>query len=73
MGRLDEAMAEYRRTIQVDPEGRRTHHGLGMCLQARAELDEAMAEYRRAIQLDSKLAVAHNALGKCLQARDGST
>ena len=54
-GRLDEAMAEFRRAIELDPKSWPwPTTQLGECLQARAELDEAMAEYRRAIELDPK-------------------
>ena len=53
---LDEAMAEYRRAIQLDSKLAVAHNALGECLQARDELDEAIAEYRRAIELESKAA-----------------
>jgi serine/threonine-protein kinase len=62
-GQLDEAMAEYRRAIQLDPKGAPAHYFLGRCWQDRGQFDEAMAEYRRAIQLDPKLALAH--LAQC--------
>jgi tetratricopeptide (TPR) repeat protein len=68
-GQLDEAMAEYRRAIELDPKGASSHYKLGICWHARGRLDEAMAENRRAIELDPKGGAAHNGLGMCWQAR----
>ncbi len=39
-GQLDEAMAEYRRAIEVDPKGGAAHFKLGLCWQARGRLDQ---------------------------------
>jgi tetratricopeptide (TPR) repeat protein len=69
MGRLDKAMAEFRRAIELDPKAASAHHLLGLCWQAKGELDKAMAEFRRAIELDPKAAWAHFQLGLCWQAR----
>jgi serine/threonine-protein kinase len=68
-GQLDEAMAEFRRTIQLDPNADWAHRQLGLCFQARGQFAEAMAEYRRAIVLDPTWAGAHHQLGRCWQAR----
>jgi Tfp pilus assembly protein PilF len=68
-GRLDEAMAEYRRAIAVDPKYTQAHLNLGNSLYAKNRLDEAMAEYRQAITLDPKSALAHNNLGTVLHAK----
>jgi tetratricopeptide (TPR) repeat protein len=68
-GQFDEAMAEFRRAVELDPKGAPAHHHLGMCLQARGQLDEAMAEYGRAIELEPKGDAAPHQLGMCLQAR----
>ena len=55
-GKLDEAIAEYRKAIELDPKN-------AVCPQqprhrpaaTRAVLDEAIAEYRKAIELDPKM------------------
>jgi tetratricopeptide (TPR) repeat protein len=65
-GQLDEAMAEFRRAIALDPKGGLAHYELGLCLQAKCQLDEAMAEYRRAIELDPHRGLAYDCLAGVL-------
>jgi tetratricopeptide (TPR) repeat protein len=65
-GRLDEAMAEFRRAIELDPKGAPAHHQLGTCLQDRGRLDEAMAEFRRVSDLDPGAGTAHESLALAL-------
>ncbi len=66
-GQLDEAMAEFRRAIELEPDRAQAHIGLGTCLHAKGQFDEAMAEFRRAIELEPK-GRAHHGLGMCWQA-----
>jgi tetratricopeptide (TPR) repeat protein len=68
-GQLDEAMAEFRRAIELDSKWSPDHYMLGRCWEARGRLDEAMAEFRRAIELDPREARAHDMLGRCWEAR----
>jgi superkiller protein 3 len=65
-GKLDEAIAECRQAIALDPKLAESHNGLGSALRGQGKLDEAIAEYRKVIALDPKNALAHNTLGFAL-------
>jgi serine/threonine protein kinase/cytochrome c-type biogenesis protein CcmH/NrfG len=65
-GKLDGAIAEYRKAIELDPKNAWAHNVIGAALYHQGKLDEAIAEYRKAIELDPKLALAHNNLGSAL-------
>ena len=53
---LDEAIAEFKKAIELDPKDAIAHYNLGIALQAKNHLDEAIAEYRKAIELDPNYA-----------------
>ena len=53
-GKLDEAIAEYRTAIRLQPDDADAHTNLGIALRKQGKLDEAIAEYRAAIRLKSK-------------------
>jgi tetratricopeptide (TPR) repeat protein len=65
-GRLDEAMAEYRCVIDLDPKGALAHFQLGTWWEARGQLDEAMAEYRLAVEFDPRGGPGHEKLAESL-------
>ena len=52
---LDEAIAEYRKAIELDPKYAPAHYNLGNALRAKNQLDEAIAEYKKAIDLQADL------------------
>jgi tetratricopeptide (TPR) repeat protein len=62
-GRQEEAVAEYQRAIELDPQGALPHHGLGNVYVDQGRQEEAVAAYQRAIELDPKLAAPHHGLG----------
>jgi CHAT domain-containing protein/Flp pilus assembly protein TadD len=64
--RWTEAIAAYRRAIQLDPNLAVAHNNLGTALAQQGRLQEAEDAYRRAIQLDANLASAYNNLGEVL-------
>jgi eukaryotic-like serine/threonine-protein kinase len=65
-GKLDEAIAEYRKAIDLDPKYPYAHCNLGNVLAKQNKPDEAIAEYRKAIDLDPKNAISHFNLGVAL-------
>jgi CHAT domain-containing protein/tetratricopeptide (TPR) repeat protein len=66
-GRLNEAIAAYRRAIQIDPNLAVAHNNLGIVLARQGRLQEAADAYREAIRLDPNLANAYNNLAEVLQ------
>jgi superkiller protein 3 len=52
LGRLDEAVASYRRAIELDPKSVAPHYNLAIALGQQKKVDDSVASYRRAIELD---------------------
>ncbi|PYL74702.1 MAG: hypothetical protein DMF27_13955, partial [Verrucomicrobia bacterium] len=50
-GQLDQAIAHYRRAIDIWPDYVDAHYNLGGAYIEKGEIDEALAEYRRAIEI----------------------
>ena len=66
-GKLDEAVACYRRALELKPDYAEAHNNLGNALKDQGKLDEAVACYRRALELKPDFAEAHNNLGIALK------
>src|SRR5262249_54824544 len=62
----DEAIAEYREAIDIDPKYAEAYYNLGRALWAKRKVDDAIAAYRKAIAIDAKDAEFHWALGSAL-------
>jgi serine/threonine protein kinase len=56
--RPDEAIACYRKAIELEQKNAVAHSGLGTALYGKGQVDEAFASWRRAIALDPKNAEA---------------
>jgi SAM-dependent methyltransferase len=65
-GRLDEAAAQYRRVLAIDPNFAEACSNLGVVLAAQGRLEEAAALYRRAIALKPGLIDIHRNLIRVL-------
>ncbi|HET90452.1 MAG TPA: tetratricopeptide repeat protein, partial [Chloroflexi bacterium] len=63
LGRHDEALAAYRRAVELDPDYATPHNGLGNVYSDLGRHDEAIAAYHRAVELDPEDAYPHNGLG----------
>ncbi|RMH23522.1 MAG: tetratricopeptide repeat protein [Acidobacteria bacterium] len=69
-GRLDDALAAYRRAAASRPEDPRGLLGVASVLERRGQTRAAMEHYRQALRVDGELALAHLNLG-ALHARLG--
>lgn len=62
-GRPEEAITEFQRAVEVDPEYAAAHLNLGYAYDRQGQIEEAVAEYRKAIELEPGNVFAHNNLG----------
>jgi tetratricopeptide (TPR) repeat protein len=65
-GRLDEAIEQYERALEMKPDLAEAHSNLGLALKARGDLREATRHYLIALEIDPALPDAHNNLGVIL-------
>ena len=49
-GKVDDAIAEYRAALRLDPDSPEAHLNLGIALVVKGKLDEAIAEFREAFR-----------------------
>jgi tetratricopeptide (TPR) repeat protein len=66
-GRLDEAVAEFRQSLRLNPSSAPTQYNLGFALSVLGRRDEAVVAFEEALRLDPDYAQAHNNLGALLQ------
>ena len=67
IGRLDDAVASYRRALAIKPDLTEAYNNLGFVLRDLGRLDDAVASYRRALEIKPDFAIAHNNLGLALR------
>jgi Flp pilus assembly protein TadD len=65
-GKLDEAIAQFRRVQEINPNPVDAQANLGDALLQKKQLDEAIVHYQRAIQIKPDDARAHYNLGNAL-------
>ena len=66
-GRFDEALAEGKRSIELDPLSPIINTNLGTTLLYSRRYDEAIAQLRKTLEIDPTFYYARNALGEALQ------
>jgi tetratricopeptide (TPR) repeat protein len=62
----EEAIAAYRKAIELKPDLPKAHYNLGNALRKQGKLEGAIPAYRKAIELKSDYAEAHTNLGLAL-------
>ncbi|MBN2020629.1 MAG: tetratricopeptide repeat protein [Sedimentisphaerales bacterium] len=60
LGRLDEAIEQYRQALKINPAYAKAHNNLGCALRDKRQTDEALAEFERAIKIEPDYAEAQN-------------
>jgi len=55
-GQLDKAIAQFRQSLQLDPDSARTYWHLGAALAARGATQDAIEHLRRSVELDPAVA-----------------
>jgi protein O-mannosyl-transferase len=71
-GRLDEAIANYRKALEINPNYVETHNNIGILLAQSGRTDEAIAHYRKALEINPNYVETHNNIG-ILLAQSGRT
>ncbi len=67
VGRLDEAVAGCRRSLEIDAAYAEAHFNLAVILRAQGHVDEALQSCKRALAIRPDYVEAHNNLGILLQ------
>jgi tetratricopeptide (TPR) repeat protein len=65
-GRIEEAVAEYSRALEINAADPEAHNDLGLALQRQGNLERAIAEHREAIWIEPEFPEAFNGLGVSL-------
>jgi predicted O-linked N-acetylglucosamine transferase (SPINDLY family) len=62
-GRINEAMANFQRAVQLEPDNAQVCNNLGIALAQQGKIDEAAICFHRAVRVRPDFAEAHNNLG----------
>jgi tetratricopeptide (TPR) repeat protein len=67
LGRVDEAVASFRRSLAIKPDYADAHSNLGNALRILGRLEDSVRSCRQAIEIEPDFAVAHSNLGIALK------
>jgi Flp pilus assembly protein TadD len=67
--KLDEAIEQYRKALEIDANYQDAWHGLGMALFNRGRVDDAIEAAKKLIELDPDDILAHTSLSMFYQAQ----
>jgi len=68
--KLDEAIENYKKALEVDANYQDALHGLGMALFNSGRVDEAIATAKRLIEIDQDDILAHTSLSMFYQSQN---
>jgi tetratricopeptide (TPR) repeat protein len=68
-GRIDQAIAEFRKALEITPDYAEGHDDLGVALAGCGRIYEAIGQYQRALKIKPDYAEALNNLGNALVGR----
>ena len=72
-GRLDEAMADYQKALQFNPDHANARNNLGLALIQKGRPDEAIEQFQMALQSQPRNTNSHLNLGTGLRKMGGWT
>src|SRR6266487_4222664 len=67
--KLDEAIDQYQKALEIDPNYQDALHGLGMALFNRGRVDMAIAAAKKLIEIDPDDILAHTSLSMFYQSQ----
>jgi Flp pilus assembly protein TadD len=65
-GRVDEAITQYEKTLEMKPDDEDAHNKLGNALLQKGRVDDAITHFQKALKVDPDIALTHNNLGAAL-------
>ena len=68
-GKLEEAIAAYRKALELDPAFADALHGLAQAHYAREDFDNCIATARRILELDPNDVLAYTSISRAYQRR----
>jgi tetratricopeptide (TPR) repeat protein len=67
--RFNEAMVEYQKALEIDPDYANTYNSMGLALAAWGRPDEAIIQYRKALEMDPDNIQLYRNLSAALEGR----